>query len=398
MQRVVLELPELYPGVVIPPVPQKGVEIFYNKINNMHKDVICVYKIKDGKNNEATMLRPPGCTGYNDKRWRYCEIEVPVCPDEFDVTFSFKLVNSGTVKTRSSEVSSDGKMYKVHELGGYEVKANGTLEKTKKISYQQRLLAGIKNSSQFLKYNYKSELESETDLSTVEESYVGSHAIKPALQSIIGTSDEQRDAANKALNNCVNCREPFNVLHDITEYAKLFADEPIKNTSLEAIEEAKNCMHKFMAYVVRAENENKTYRDYLEGIEKKCSESRCDAEEVILITDWTEKLYALFWRESQLHYFGKRGYGLVGFCLILMIWNEDDGKAERKYIYFNLLLNGDNNQDYFAVVSALEPVLLKIMSEYPSIKCFSTISDNAGCYVNGHLPFFFALVSWIKSQ
>ena len=99
-----------------------------------------------------------------------------------------------------------------------------------------------------------------------------------------------------------------------------------------------------------------------------------------IITDWATKFQQMKFREKQSEWFGKPG---LSWHISSVIFKDESSKEVEVQSYAHLF--DSCTQDWYAVASILENLLVKFKSSHPSISQVYLRSDEAGCYHNNSL-------------
>jgi hypothetical protein len=136
---------------------------------------------------------------------------------------------------------------------------------------------------------------------------------------------------------------------------------------------------------------------YIGHIVRKAHESGVDRilldalgdDEVYIRCDWKMKQLAMFFRESMVQFYGKRGFAHFGF---MCGWRktEEEKAVERlitgeSYVselhtqFYDLLCN-DSSEDSFLTVNMIEIALKELKKKVPRLIKASVVTDGAGCF------------------
>ncbi|KAK3700601.1 hypothetical protein QZH41_010510 [Actinostola sp. cb2023] len=123
------------------------------------------------------------------------------------------------------------------------------------------------------------------------------------------------------------------------------------------------------AHVLRAQNQEESKHVILKSLGE---------EEVLIIVDWAMKFTAMKFREKQAEWYGKKG----------MNWHISSSilkEGQKMQITSHAHLFNNCRQDWYAVLSILESLLVIIKTSHTSITKAYLRSDEAGCYHNSQL-------------
>ncbi|XP_076102090.1 uncharacterized protein LOC143071577 [Mytilus galloprovincialis] len=101
--------------------------------------------------------------------------------------------------------------------------------------------------------------------------------------------------------------------------------------------------------------------------------------QMLIVMDWAMKFLPSLHREKQSEFYGQKGFS---WHISVCIFKDTNGKLKHETFahLFNLV-----KQDWFAVASILENVLVNVRVRMPIITEVFLRSDNAGCYHTGLL-------------
>ena len=133
--------------------------------------------------------------------------------------------------------------------------------------------------------------------------------------------------------------------------------------------QAKKHIFDWKAHILRSENHDLAKQDVLRSL---------DATSALITMDWEMKFQCQKYREKQSEWFGKRGLSWHVSSVVLKL---TEGPMVVTYTH----LFDSCTQDWFAVASILENLLLTLKTENPSLNKAYIRSDEAGCYHNNFL-------------
>ena len=134
---------------------------------------------------------------------------------------------------------------------------------------------------------------------------------------------------------------------------------------------AKQSIHDWKAHILRSCNQEKAKQDLLQNL---------TTSEAIVVMDWAMKFQQMKFREKQSEWFGKRG---LSWHISTVIFKDENGKDVEVQSYAHLF--DSCTQNWYAVTSILEDLLVKLKSTNPSISQVYLRADEAGCYHNNFL-------------
>ena len=135
--------------------------------------------------------------------------------------------------------------------------------------------------------------------------------------------------------------------------------------------QAKKHIFDWKAHILRSENQDQAKQDVLRSL---------DETSALITMDWAMKFQCQKYREKQSEWFGKRGLSWHVSSVI-----QKDRQAEELVVTTYVHLFDSCTQDWFAVASILENLLLTLKFHNPSIHSVHLRSDEAGCYHNNLL-------------
>ena len=124
-------------------------------------------------------------------------------------------------------------------------------------------------------------------------------------------------------------------------------------------------------HILRSCNQEQAKQDRLQNL---------TTSEAIVVMDWAMKFQQMKFREKQSEWFGKRG---LSWHISSVIFKDENSKEVEVQSYAHLF--DSRTQDWYAVASILEDLLVKFKSTHPSISQVYLRSDEAGCYHNNSL-------------
>ena len=133
--------------------------------------------------------------------------------------------------------------------------------------------------------------------------------------------------------------------------------------------QAKKYIFDWKAHILRSENQYVAKQDVLRSL---------DATSALITMDWVMKFQCQKYREKQSEWFGKRGLSWHVSSVVLK-------QTEEPMVLTYTHMFDSFTQDWFAVASILENLLLTLKTENPSLSKAYIRSDEAGCYHNNFL-------------
>ena len=135
---------------------------------------------------------------------------------------------------------------------------------------------------------------------------------------------------------------------------------------------AKAQVLEWKSHILRAVNQEKAKQDLMRTIEA--------GKDALVVMDWAMKFQQRKFREKQSEWFGKRG---LSWHISSVITKKEQSNEIEVTTYAHLL--DTCNQDWYAVLSILENLLVHLKSSSPSLSKVYLRSDEAGCYNNNNL-------------
>ena len=174
---------------------------------------------------------------------------------------------------------------------------------------------------------------------------------------------------------CEKCEALQSVLREIEKQIRsksiVFYNKDHQEDMLYDFAKAKNNILNWKAHILRSCNQEKAKQDLLQNLE---------TSEAIIVMDWAMKFQQMKFREKQEEWFGKRGLSWHISSVVFKDSNSEEVEVESYAHLFDSC-----TQDWYAVVSILEDLLVKLKSSNPLICQVYLRSDEAGCYHNNSL-------------
>lgn len=172
---------------------------------------------------------------------------------------------------------------------------------------------------------------------------------------------------------CDSCEDIKEVIDEIKtklqEQCKITKE--LRDDLLYDFNEAKNNIDMWKAHILRSANQELAKQHTLRDM---------DNSSILLVMDWAMKFVQLRYREKQSQWFGKRG---LSWHISSVVSKSSDSQELSVTSYAHLF--DACSQDWFAVTSIVEDLLIHIKSKSPNIKNVYLRSDEAGCYHNNLL-------------
>ena len=134
--------------------------------------------------------------------------------------------------------------------------------------------------------------------------------------------------------------------------------------------QAKKHIFDWKAHILRSENQDLAKQDVLKSL---------DETSALITMDWAMKFQCQKYREKQSEWFGKRGLSWHVSSVVFKTREEEPVVVTYAHLFDSCI------QDWFAVGSILENLLLTLKTENPSLSKAYIRSDEAGCYHNNAL-------------
>lgn len=201
----------------------------------------------------------------------------------------------------------------------------------------------------FMKYEFVDE-----HLSTNQSSLIPSHSASIALR-------EQHE--NNEHDNCNTCQIPFQAFH-LLRYN-------LSNTHHDILSDSEQKAKLLMGHLLRVHNQRKRIQQLHDHLQ---------THDAMLVMDYKMKYEPVYFREKTVEHYGKRGMSWHG-TMIYTIGSD----MTKKISYLDHISTGDSKQDWKAVLSIFEGILIHLKDKFPFVKRLYVQSDNAKCYQNGKI-------------
>ena len=174
---------------------------------------------------------------------------------------------------------------------------------------------------------------------------------------------------------CNNCESLKSVMREIEDQIRsvsiAFYSSDHREDMLYDFPNAKKDILIWKAHILRSCNQEKTKQDLLQNL---------STSEAIVVMDWATQFQQMKFREKQAEWFGKRG---LSWHISSVVFKDENSKEIEVQSYAHLF--DSCTQDWYAVMSIVEDLLVKLKSSNPSISQVYLRSDEAGCYHNNSL-------------
>ena len=174
---------------------------------------------------------------------------------------------------------------------------------------------------------------------------------------------------------CNSCESLKTVLREMEDQIRneliAFYSKDHQEDILYDFVKAKQSIHDWKAHILRSCNQENAKQHLLQNL---------TTSEAIVVMDWAMKFQQIKFREKQSEWFGKRG---LSWHISSIIFKDQNSKEVEVQSYAHLF--DACTQDWYAVASILEDLLVKFKSTHPSISQVYLRSDEAGCYHNNSL-------------
>ncbi|RUA04226.1 MAG: hypothetical protein DSY43_06820 [Gammaproteobacteria bacterium] len=180
-------------------------------------------------------------------------------------------------------------------------------------------------------------------------------------------------AHNVLCDQCESLRCTLREIEDnINNFDLTFYSEEQKEDLNHDFNCARSNILDWKAHVLRASNQERAKQDFLHDMKA--------GEEALVVMDWAMKFNQLKFREKQSEWFGKRG---LSWHISSVIMKSKETKEIEVRSFAHLF--DSCTQDWYAVVSIVEDLLVKMKLENPYLTKVYIRSDEAGCYHNNNL-------------
>jgi hypothetical protein len=224
---------------------------------------------------------------------------------------------------------------------------------------------------------------------------VDTHGIDYGLRKL--QPSKETEAESRDGPHCAACRFNLVVFKQIEDVIRSSnKTEDVKSDACSVLNDIMEKHELYRAHRVRVANQQRALQKLNDELKRKCEETKSSSTRAIIVIDWKMKFEAKSSRETSQQHFAKRGIGWHG-CLV-RYYAYENGKAVRKNVYIDQILEGSNKQDGPAVASMVEAALCQIKKELPFIEEVIIQSDNAGCYQSKQLILAMLLISGVAAR
>ena len=156
---------------------------------------------------------------------------------------------------------------------------------------------------------------------------------------------------------CNSCESLKTVLREMEDQIRneliAFYSKDHQEDILYDFVKAKQSIHDWKAHILRSCNQENAKQHLLQNL---------TTSEAIVVMDWAMKFQQIKFREKQSEWFGKRG---LSWHISSIIFKDQNSKEVEVQSYAHLF--DACTQDWYAVASILEDLLVKFKSTHPSI-------------------------------
>jgi hypothetical protein len=233
-----------------------------------------------------------------------------------------------------------------------------------------------------------------------EDSTCFQHGFKHALDP-----EEEHSNPDKPMNDqtfCDNCQESNIILFTL----RLLINRPDFSMPLGYRHETPTSLGLYLTMIqkrMRIYNAHVIRKVHESDIGQKLDDLLLDDTYVHLTMDWKMKQLSMCWRESQTHFFGKKGIAHMGLMATYLKSKEEleeeirhgvTNPTKTRTIFLDLL-SDDSSETGFLSAKCLEIALLKLKRKVNRLAIGTISTDGAGCFSGtaffSFLPFAGAL-------
>ena len=241
---------------------------------------------------------------------------------------------------------------------------------------RQNLLTEVEHVLHYVKHGFSRNL-------TVEATGCIFHNIK------YGLSENEESCTAQV---CTSCQQLHSLFLDVK---KKLSSTTTNESALVTID---NCYMKavlFMGHRISVSNQKINIQEIFNKMKKTC-ESTGSCQEAVVVIDYKMKMQPIYYRETTLEHYGKRGMSWHGAMLQFYSLEQSDGSktARLNKIYFDHISENGNKQDKASVFSMVEAIVIDIVTKYPNIKEITLVSDNASNYQNTMILLVLPMISY----
>ena len=235
------------------------------------------------------------------------------------------------------------------------------------MKWSQSVIKRLQKTKEYLKTDYKVHCQE-------SESPCADHCRAFAL-SDPSDKEFQVKCFHQHTMECENCENLKSTVEEIRaklrETKHFSCTKDVKEELTHDFEEAYNHIQKWKSHILRSINQDRAKQKVLDDL---------DEASVLIVADWAMKFEQGRFREKQSDWYGKRGLSWHVSSAISK-GSSTDTVTVTTYVH----LFDPCTQDWFAVASVVENLLLTIKSNFPLVNKAYLRSDEAGCYHNNLL-------------
>ncbi len=215
---------------------------------------------------------------------------------------------------------------------------------------------------------------------------------------ILGVPNQQ--SSGHMNNGCAVCDEIFFIPNDLKHIVTSLSTANVSQTVREEISTmipACDLLNfELMGYATH-QVRGKHQENEIKLIHERIADPQSNT--AVIIMDHKKKVLPMRYREGQVHFFGKRGFSLLG----ILVSFRDQSK------FYDVVVQGFSTQNAFQVQSIVQYVRKLIKSDFPLVSRIIIQSDNASAYscanhirfvyqLNIYRPYFTTIVLWVNSE
>ena len=225
----------------------------------------------------------------------------------------------------------------------------------------------IQEGKRYLKTGYRSHCQQ-------SESSCADHCRKFSL-SDPDNSELQERCTHDHTSTCSQCEGIKVCLINIEEaiedkHVKMYSDEQ-RGDFLYDFKKAEKAINQWKNHIMRSANQERAKQDVL---------NQLDSSSKLLVMDWAMKFLQLRYREKQTDWYGKRGLSWH----VTSVVSRDKVSGKISVSSYTHIFD-QCTQDWYAVASIIEHLLLHLKQQDPQFEKAYLRSDEAGCYHNNCL-------------
>ena len=247
----------------------------------------------------------------------------------------------------------------------------GVVDELDQIGLDKHEADGLRKSLVDGKKYFKTEYQSHCQ---DNESKCADHCRKFGLSDPIDP-DFQEQCTHQHELHCPQCDDITSCLQKMQKIVKTdknlnFYSKDHKDDLLYDIEKASDAVNKWKAHIMRTVNQEMAKQDIIENL---------DSNTCLLILDWAMKFLQLRFCEKQNDWYGKRGISWHITSVITRSQSDTIEVTSYAHLFYQC------TQDWFAVTSIIEDVLIQLKVKNQMLNTVFLRSDEAGCYHNNYL-------------